>query len=304
MPHNIVNTAALHPGTRNEVISAIQKASAQSGVDFAFLLQEAKSESSLNPQAQAATSTARGLFQFIESTWLETVDKHGAKYGLEQQAAAITRDAGGNLQVKDPQQREAILKLRENPHISALMAAELTKENEVILEQKLGREVSHGELYMAHFLGAGGAAKFLDSLDNNPDIDAEYIVPTAARNNQAVFYKGGKALTLDQVYARFESKFSPPDYAQPDSGVTATNMLTAAASSAPVRQTLAADFSAAVAAASLPSSIAMQRPVSVTTHTPQHRLDSLHAQALSMMALSTLQALGTSTEKTSRQWVV
>lgn len=302
MQQNIINTTALQPGSQTEVISAIRKASAQSGVDFAFLLQEAKSESRLNPQAQAATSSARGLFQFIESTWLETMDKHGAKYGLEQQAAAITRDADGNLQVKDPQQREAILKLRENPHVSALMAAELTKDNEVMLEQKLGREVSHGELYMAHFLGAGGAAKFLDSLDNNPDIEAEYIVPTAARNNQAVFYKGGKALTLDQVYARFESKFAPPDYAQPDSGLTATNMLTAAASSAPVRQTLAADFSAAVAA--MAQSTAMQRPVSVATHTPQHRIDSLHAQALSMMALSTLQALGTSTEKTTRQWVV
>jgi soluble lytic murein transglycosylase-like protein len=67
---------------RTEVRAAIARASAATGVDFDYLLAQAKIESGLQPTARAATSSAGGLYQFTTGTWLETLDRHGAKYGL------------------------------------------------------------------------------------------------------------------------------------------------------------------------------------------------------------------------------
>lgn len=194
--------------TAATVVPALRRASAATGVDFNFLLEQARTESSLNPQAQAASSSARGLFQFIESTWLDMVDKYGSRHGLDSQAAAIRRDPSGKPVVDDPAQRAAILRLRDDPYLSSVMAGELARENASALQQQLGRPAKPGELYMAHFLGAGGAARFLDGLQRNPDLDAAHVLPEAARANEAVFFKSGHALSLHQVYARFDSKFN------------------------------------------------------------------------------------------------
>ncbi|MDY6983436.1 MAG: transglycosylase SLT domain-containing protein [Pseudomonadota bacterium] len=201
------NIAALHQGARPDVVNAIRQASSQTGVDFSYLLEKAATESSFDPTAQARTSSARGLYQFVDRTWLDTMDRHGAKHGYANVAKAIERDAHGNPRVADPKAREYILSLRDDPRVSALMAAEFARDNEQSLEQSLGREVGKAELYMAHFLGAGGAAKFLSEMDTNASADACAIVPAAARANAAVFYDGNKALSLEEVFARFEDKF-------------------------------------------------------------------------------------------------
>jgi len=199
--------ASLAQGARLEVVNAIRQASAQTGVDFSYLMQKAAAESSFNPQAQAPTSSARGLFQFIDKTWLETIDRHGDAHGLGKAAELITRNAKGQLEVKDPEMRREILALRDNPRIAAMMAAELAKDNQASLEQSLGRKVGNTEMYMAHFLGAGGAARFLATLDANPHLRAANVVPAAANANQSVFYENGRSLTVDQVYAHFAEKF-------------------------------------------------------------------------------------------------
>ncbi|HEY0962105.1 MAG TPA: transglycosylase SLT domain-containing protein [Pseudomonadales bacterium] len=222
------NIAALHQGARPDVVSAIRQASAQTGVDFAYLLEKAATESSFNPAAQAPTSSARGLYQFIDRTWLDTMDRHGAKHGYPNVAAAITRDAHGNPVVADADTKEYILSLRDDPRVSALMAAEFARDNEQSLEQSLGRDVGKAELYMAHFLGAGGAAKFLSEMQSNGDAEACAIVPAAARANAAVFYDGNKALSLEEVYARFERKF-PDDAAGRQHVPTALAAVTAPA---------------------------------------------------------------------------
>ncbi|MEG0819994.1 MAG: transglycosylase SLT domain-containing protein, partial [Brevundimonas sp.] len=55
------------------VEAAIRRASSTTGVDFDFLMKTARRESAMNPSARAGTSSASGLFQFIEQTWLATV---------------------------------------------------------------------------------------------------------------------------------------------------------------------------------------------------------------------------------------
>jgi hypothetical protein len=279
---------------RTEVMAAIRQASHKTGVDFSYLLHEAEAESSLDPNAQAATSSARGLYQFVESTWLDVIDKHGGKHGLDAAAIAITRNSKGQAVVNNAQKRAEILQLRDDPRISALMAAELTKDNEAQLESKLGREVTHAELYMAHFLGAGGATRFLDSHDNNPDIEAQYIVPAAARANEAVFFKGGKALTLEQVLARFENKFDQhpalqaAGVAEPQVSATAANLVTEAATYA--AQLTEPALATALPMISLPM-ISLPMNNLPTPHLPIAQLHTVESRAASLFALSILQTL-------------
>src|SRR5271170_5192711 len=96
------------------VTGAIRQASQATGTSFNYLLATAQVESGLNPQAGAATSSARGLFQFVEQTWLGTMKDAGPALGYARYAAAITRDASGHLEVRDPALRQDILKLRND----------------------------------------------------------------------------------------------------------------------------------------------------------------------------------------------
>ena len=50
--------------------SVIRQAARETGADFEYLAQTAARESNFDPQAQARTSSAAGMFQFIEQTWL------------------------------------------------------------------------------------------------------------------------------------------------------------------------------------------------------------------------------------------
>ena len=156
------------------------------------MLAQAKLESSLDPNARARTSSAAGLFQFIGSTWLETLDRHGAQHGLDGAAAAIN-SSGGRSHVADPALRAQIMSLRFNPDASALMAGALAEDNRAALAPVLGRDPDPAELYLAHFLGAGGATKFLSAMALNPDAPAASLLPSAAAANRTIFYAPGGA---------------------------------------------------------------------------------------------------------------
>jgi hypothetical protein len=190
------------------IVKAVADASAKVGVNFAYLMDKANTESSFNPTAKAKTSSASGMFQFIESTWLDMVNKYGAQHGLAKQADAISKTRDGKLVVADKATRREILELRKDPKVASLMAAEYANENKKTLEKNLGRTVGETELYLAHFLGAGGATKFLKAMDRNPSASAASLLPEAASSNRSVFFgKSGKSFTLAQVFDRFEQKF-------------------------------------------------------------------------------------------------
>ena len=190
------------------VTQAIRQASAKAGVDFAYMLNKASQESSLNPTAKSRTSSATGLFQFIEQTWLRTVKSYGEKYGLSEYADRITIGSDGVARVKDSQSKKAILEMRKDPSLSACMAAELTNQNKTALQSEIGGKIGSTELYLAHFLGAGGAADFLKAMRSNPNASAAAVLPEAASANKAVFYgKDGCACTLKEIYNKFAAKF-------------------------------------------------------------------------------------------------
>jgi len=177
-----------------EVHAAIARAAQATGVDFGYLLAQAKLESGLDPSAKARTSSATGLYQFTGSTWLRTLDRHGAEHGLDWASAAI--DGG---KVRDPAARAQIMALRQDPQLSALMAGELASDNRADLTGALGRAPDNAELYLAHFLGSEGASRFLAALSADPGQSAAAILPKAAGANRAIFFDGGAPRSVGQV---------------------------------------------------------------------------------------------------------
>ena len=185
------------------VQQAIAAAATRTGVDFNYLLGQAKLESGLRSNAKASGSSATGLYQFIESSWLSVVKKHGAEHGLGWAADAI----GPGNRVANPGTRQAILALRNDPAAASLMAAEHASDNKDALEGALGRDANGTDLYMAHFLGLGGAKQFLSKMASNPDATGAALFPQAARANRGVFYtSGGQPRSLSQIYERFGNK--------------------------------------------------------------------------------------------------
>lgn len=202
----------------------------RNGVDFDYLLQTAMRESSLNPQAKAQTSSAVGLFQFLESTWLQVLKQQGPRLGYGQYAQAVEVNAEGDYFVRDPEQRAQILKLREDPQMAADLAAAFTKGNGDYLSAKFGRMPSAGELYIAHFLGAQGAERMFAAGLENPDQIAAQLFPKQAAANKAIFYSDGRARTIREVYQSLVAKH---DGSQPAASFTAQQM-SGAATEAPV----------------------------------------------------------------------
>ncbi|NOW47598.1 hypothetical protein FHW96_003778 [Novosphingobium sp. SG751A] len=169
---------AANGASGGNVRAAIARAAGATGVDFSYLAAQARLESGLNPAARNGASSASGLYQFTNSTWLQTLQKHGDMLGLGDTGAAMT----------DPARRMALLGLRGDPHASAMMAASLASDNADALSSVLGRAPDASELYVAHFLGADGAAKFLSALSTSPDQSAAGILPRAAAANHSIFY--------------------------------------------------------------------------------------------------------------------
>lgn len=185
------------------VRAAIARAAQATGVDFNYLLAQAKIESSLNPSAKAGTSSAAGLYQFTSGTWLQTLDRHGAEHGLGWAGDAIS---GGRI--TDPAMRAQIMALRYDANTSALMAGELAADNRAELATALGREPDAAELYLGHFLGIGGATTFLGALSNSPDATAASLMPQAAAANRHIFYGPGGPRSVAGVMDLIRSKVS------------------------------------------------------------------------------------------------
>ncbi len=216
--------------TGGRVQNAIASASASTGVDFKYLYHQARIESNFNASAHASTSSASGLYQFTNQTWLGVMKNHGAEHGLSWAANAITRDANGHYSVSDETTRQEILALRQSPETSAAMAGEYASDNKDILQAKLGRAANSTDLYMAHFLGPAGATRFLKAKDADPGQAAAAVMPAAARANKWVFYdKAGAPRSLSEVYQRFAARF---DQATPADSGSGTVQMAAATDSA------------------------------------------------------------------------
>lgn len=184
------------------VVDAITNAANRTGVDFSYLLANARAESGLDPMARARTSSASGLFQFTDATWLATVARHGEKHGLGWAADALKNGATGAV-------KQTILSLRHNAEAAATMAAEFTRDNAAKLESGLGRAAGAADLYLAAFFGAGGAVRFLKSMAAAPGMAAATLLPAAAAANRSTFFhRDGSPRSLVQVHDLVSSRIN------------------------------------------------------------------------------------------------
>ena len=190
-------------GEGGDVRRAIGQASRRTGVRFDYLLDQARRESGLHPDARASTSSAAGLYQFVEQTWLRLVHEQGHRHGMAAEARSIRFD-GQRYAAASPAEQERILARRFDPMANALMAGEYARENHDRLRAALNRPIEKTDLALAHFLGGEGAVRFLTEMRRDPGQPGAALFPAAAGANQAVFHKpGGGARSLADIHAFF-----------------------------------------------------------------------------------------------------
>ena len=199
---------------RRHLVQTILRAAREVQTDPVLLMAVADKESSFITAVQAKTSSATGLYQFIERTWLGVVRDFGAKYGLAQDAALIVPGDNDRPSVTDPAERARILELRRDPYLSAVLAGEMLKRDAARIALKIGRELSLGEVYLAHFLGPDDAEDFLSTVVDKPKAAAAALLPGPAKANRSIFFAGttgrGRhrkpaSLSVAQVHEKFEA---------------------------------------------------------------------------------------------------
>ena len=190
------------------VVVALVDAARISGADPALLLAMAWKESRLDPLARNPQSSARGLMQFTRGTWLEVIRDYGPKYGLSLHAARLVTDhRSGEISAQRPRHLADILRLRDDPRLSALMAAERISRKQADLTQALGRTPTGADLYMIHLLGPVGAQRFLTELQRAPSRSVtEAVGADSLQRNLGMFTArdSGRPLSLGHVYRSVE----------------------------------------------------------------------------------------------------
>ncbi len=194
---------------RRGIVAGVLRAASEVGVDPVLLMAVADKESTFSPSVRAATSSAMGLFQFLDTTWIGAVHDFGARHGLPSEAEAITVDASGAFVVADAPTRARIVAMRADPALSAMLAAEMLKRDGETIAAHVGRALTAGESYMIHFLGPVDADRFMGRLAAAPGTDATALLPFPARANRSIFYEGvGRRLhgvTVTALRDRFEA---------------------------------------------------------------------------------------------------
>jgi hypothetical protein len=204
-----MSAITLNANPTPQIKGVIQQAARSTGASFEYLMTTAQIESNLNPSAQAPTSSARGLYQFIDQTWLATMKQDGPALGFGRYASAIVQDQDGRYDIPDPAMRTAVMKMRGNPAVSAVMAGAFARSNTAQLTASLGRAPTEGELYIAHFLGPDGAEKLINTAVKSPRTPAASLFPSAAAANKSVFYdRFGRARDARDVYSVLTGRFA------------------------------------------------------------------------------------------------
>jgi hypothetical protein len=142
----------------------------------ALLHSIAKAESGLDPNAGNKTgSSAKGLYQFIDTTWKGMGGKEGEQF---------------------------------DPDINSEMGAKYIRQNAEFLKNKLGRNPTYSEVYGAHFFGPSGAAALLSK--GKPDMPIEQGLATfeSGKRVKTIMNQNPnlKGKTIGQVFGDLESK--------------------------------------------------------------------------------------------------
>ncbi len=188
------------------IVERVVKAAQTTEMDPALLMAIADKESNFSSTAKARTSSASGLFQFVEKTWLRALKTFGWRHGHSDTAAAIASDDAPRV---NGQKRAQILNLRNDPYLSAVLAAEMLKKDSARIAEKIGRPLSSGETYLIHFLGPDDAERFMRTVEEAPHTSAAALLPRPARANKPIFYEQQgrrlKVRSVREVHEAFET---------------------------------------------------------------------------------------------------
>lgn len=144
----------------NDAKGYLVGASQKAGVDAGSVAKIAALESGYNPDAAPIgrdgkkMSSAHGYGQFLDGTWTDMLNKHGAKYGV----------AGAGKLTKDQAD-----KFRGDKNLQASMLAEFTKEN-IEKGRKFGGKDDDANVYAFHNLGDGDAKKLLSGMNSGMSV--------------------------------------------------------------------------------------------------------------------------------------
>lgn len=219
-------------GISTTAAAAIRLGSLRTGVDFEYMMELSAAESNFDHAVQASTSSATGLYQFTEDTWLQTIRRYGDAYGMSPLAGQMsnTFDMNGMLvgRVENPFIRTTSFDLRKQPHIMGLLAAEFQQRNQFRITCVIRRPLTRTEMYFGHFLGAEGAITFIQNRARNGGGNAAAAFQQQADANRNVFYSRDRrgrrvARSYNDVYAFFERKFGRGIY-RDNGNVTALNI--------------------------------------------------------------------------------
>ena len=187
-PESIAQSvAAAVNGSDNSGTTTSSSGSATIAADIPANMQQylkatALIESGGNANAKAGTSSASGMYQFINSTWDQTVKQMGKNYSRDD---------------------------RFDPKKAAEVMAFFTNQQKQQLEKGTGKQASNTDLYMAHFLGAGGATKFINAMKADPNQSAAATDRKAAAANKNIYYdKSGRERSVQEVYALMQQKMA------------------------------------------------------------------------------------------------
>ena len=196
---------------RRHLVETIHRAAKVVDIDPVLLMAIADKESSFLTDVRARTSSATGLFQFIDATWLRMMRDFGARHGLAKEASSINW-VDDELVVAEAAEKTRILGLRRDPYLSALLAGEMLKRDRSRIARRIGRDLTHGETYLIHFLGPDDAERFLAKAVGEPGTAAARLLPKPARANRPIFYaragRKAKSLSIAEVHAKFEKMMS------------------------------------------------------------------------------------------------
>ena len=200
-------------GFDERLAASLYKASLKTGVDFELMVLKAKMESDLGRATIAQHTSARGVFQYIEPTWLTLMRRYGDDIGYGHYAKAIKRAKYPGLpyiEGNNPYLKAEILALRHDLDASAMLQAyQVREETDVIKSMKRGR-VTATDHYIVHMLGVPLAKQFYKmqaSMSLSPVAKSRNpAMREAAAMNRSFFYSRSGPLAAREVYAKFEAK--------------------------------------------------------------------------------------------------
>ena len=193
----------------DDTVWAIQLASHRTKISTDYLIVTAYMEAHFDANARSSTSSAAGMYQFIDSTWLQLMAEHGHDYGWAGYADEIACTSSGHCRYKGRDGLTKVMDLRYDSMTATFLSAEFARSNKGDMERALGRKVEDAELYLAHFLGAPGAVTLIQAKEAGSSKTAAALFPGAADANRSLFYRSRRhALSCGEFYDAMQARWN------------------------------------------------------------------------------------------------